>query len=90
MHLIHLSLLCYSSREQHYAYLAKVHASSPPAWVIFSDDDDIWDERRAAIYACECAAAPSSTETLLCQWKAMLRHRARDTEPPDAAAVSIE
>ena len=54
-------------------------------WVLFSDDDDIWSERRHATYMREIAAAPTFTQSLLCRRKAVARTGA--DEPTDGDGV---
>ena len=43
-----------TSQFEHYRALAALHAPAPPVWVMFTDDDDIWSERRTAIYERQC------------------------------------
>lgn len=50
-------------------------AHQPPAWVFFSDDDDIWSRRRYALYARQYAAAPADARALLCRRKACFLRR---------------
>ena len=66
--------------------LARAHAERPPAWVMFSDDDDLWSERRVATYASECAAAAPTTQALLCRRKTMVYGK-RAVDPRDASDV---
>jgi hypothetical protein len=78
------------SQFEHLRHLTNLIASSPghkPSWVMFSDDDDVWSEQRTVVYQQQISAAPGSTQCLLCRRKAMPRHRAGDTDPPDASAV---
>ena len=77
-----------TSQFEHYRKLAESCASAPPEWVMFSDDDDVWSERRHAIYAREAASAAPTVTTLLCRRKtAMLAAATQDDEPRDAAGV---
>ena len=77
-----------TSQFEHYRRLAESCASAPPVWVMFSDDDDVWSERRHEIYAREAALAAPTVTTLLCRRKtAMLAAATHDDEPRDAAGV---
>ena len=76
------------SQFQHLGFLVRAYEQHPPAWIMFSDDDDLWSEYRLAIYERECALAAESTQALLCRRKAMvLGKRAALAMPPDANAV---
>ena len=72
---------------EHLRALAQLHASRPPEWVLFSDDDDLWSERRFALYMAEIASAVPSTTCILCRRKAMLQGETTDTNPQDAHTV---
>lgn len=37
-----------------------------PEWVCFTDDDDLWSERRAALYLEQVSAAASSVDAVVC------------------------
>ena len=50
--------------------LAALASSSPPAWLIFSDDDDLWSPRRAELFLSECSNAPTNLRAVLCRRKA--------------------
>ncbi|KAL1503755.1 hypothetical protein AB1Y20_012224 [Prymnesium parvum] len=65
---------CHTQFE-HLRCLARMLAHQPPAWVFFSDDDDIWSRRRYALYAQQCAAAPADARALLCRRKACFLRR---------------
>ena len=86
--LVHLEQPNKTSQFEHLRALAAAHASHPPMWVMFTDDDDIWSERRFAIYwdqARIAAKAAPNAAALLCRRKCQLRGRA--SEPSDAPAV---
>ena len=59
------------SQFEHLQKLANACAeSSPPAWIFFSDDDDLWSPHRTQIFAAECQSAPPSLRAVLCRRKA--------------------
>ena len=77
-----------TSQFEHYRALASLHAPKPPMWVLFSDDDDIWDEHRYGLYWEQARLAARSTPNaaaLLCRRKCLARHGA--IEPRDAEGV---
>lgn len=43
---------------------------SPPEWIYFADDDDLWAEQRHANYYQQCNAASPATDVILCNRKA--------------------
>ena len=80
------------SQFQHFANLvARIkYIISRPDWVCFSDDDDLWSERRSAILARACQMASPSTSTLCSRRKARPHSQAHSppgAPPADAAAV---
>lgn len=76
------------SQFEHLRRLAEAHAVQPPAWVLFSDDDDLWSEGRAAFYARACSDASFVVRSVLCRRKAMPRHgRTQGPPPTDAQSV---
>ena len=42
----------------------------PPLWIYFSDDDDIWSERRHVLYTDQCCKADNDTSIIVCTRKA--------------------
>ena len=76
------------TRMQQFEHLrrltALLHAKRPPEWVFFSDDDDLWSERRCELYTRQCAAAPSSTRVVLCRRKATFASRECTADVADA------
>ena len=88
------------SQFEHLAILVKDVLSrpgaSPPAWIMFSDDDDMWSPTRAELYRKECRKADTRREptaVLLCRRKARPREAGdahagrRVKEPSDTAGV---
>lgn len=60
------------SQFEHLRELARRAATTndaPPAWVFFSDDDDIWSETRHTLFMCACADAAACTRALVCTRK---------------------
>ena len=60
-------------------------AETPPAWVFFSDDDDIWSERRHEQFVRACADAAAATSVLCSTRKA---RPARAGAPPPVATAA--
>ena len=59
-----------------------------PAWVYFTDDDDVWSERRHELFASHCRRADARTSALVCSRKARPASKHGHTsELRDAAAV---
>ena len=81
-----------TSQFEHYRRLCKAHALDPPVWVLFTDDDDLWSERRALIYRRQIVAAAERTPfavSLLCRRKAVLRSGSAEAEDPDAVRALL-
>lgn len=57
------------SQFEHFHQLVLSLVATPPQWLIFSDDDDLWSVRRAELFAKECADATKS-RVVLCRCKA--------------------
>ena len=72
------------SQFEHLRALTELHAVRPPSWILFSDDDDLWSERRHALYARECERAPFAVRTVLCRRKMCPRYGVRGAMPVDA------
>ena len=60
---------------------------APPEWVCFTDDDDLWSERRGALFADQCARAPASRSVVVCTRKARPSSTEAVPQLPDAPAV---
>jgi hypothetical protein len=59
------------SQFEHLRELTRRAEEGPaPPWVFFSDDDDLWSERRHALFARACARAKPSTVAVVCTRKA--------------------
>lgn len=83
-----------TSQFEHLRALTELHAPKPPLWVLFTDDDDLWSERRFSLYwdeARKAARSAPGANALLCRRKAMKRANpaapAPAAEPDDAAGV---
>ena len=72
---------------EHLRCLANRLAHQPPDWVFFSDDDDLWSERRAALYVRECKAAPLAARAVLCRRKAAFSSSRTVDDAVDASSV---
>ena len=85
----------HSQFEHLHALVRRVQSkpSAPPTWVYFTDDDDIWSDRRHAIYLAECYRAEPSTLAVVCTRKARPAvagvHVEELAAVRDAAAVRI-
>ena len=69
------------SQFEHLRALTAAHSVRRAAWVLFSDDDDLWSERRHALYAEQCAAASYAARAVLCRRKTIPYYAARGPEP---------
>ena len=79
------------SQFEHVASLvakAKKRAEGLPTWVCFSDDDDLWSERRFDILTRAARSASSQVATLCCRRKARpTASVTASTAPRDAVSV---
>ena len=72
---------------EHLRRLAARLTGRAPEWVFFSDDDDLWSERRGALYVRECAAAPLAARAVLCRRKAAFSSSRTIDDASDASSV---
>ena len=61
--------------------------SEAPAWVCFTDDDDLWSPQRFALLEEQCSGAAPRTRALICRRKARPVAAAGAAEPSNAADV---
>ena len=78
------------SQFEHYRALTAMHAPNPPQWVMFSDDDDVWSETRAALYRERVRAAAPLHRALLCRRKTQLRHAAPEHADADGVRALLQ
>ena len=88
LHLEQLHSATRQSQFDHLRRLTALFASRPPSrWVFFSDDDDIWSERRYSIYLEKCMDVSAPCRAVLCRRKAVVFRLDQKRDPQEPSAV---